>query len=125
MTSDLIDMKSRKHQNSVYRAMKAALKRDRARVNVLPISELGLVQMTRKRTRKSLTSILCEPCFYCEGEGYLVSRHSTQEVVHGAGGIDYHNNSFYVVGGEFKKRLYLTICLRTRTPLSGVGYDTT
>ena len=38
------------------------------------MSELGLMQMTRKRTRKPLTRILCEPCFYCDGEGYLISR---------------------------------------------------
>ena len=46
---DLIDMKSRKHQAAVYKAMKAAVKRDRARTNVLPLSELGLMEMTRQR----------------------------------------------------------------------------
>ena len=40
------------------------------------MSEMGLIQMTRKRTREPLTRILCEPCFYCEGEGYLISRQS-------------------------------------------------
>jgi ribonuclease G len=38
------------------------------------MSELGLMQMTRKRVRRSLTRTLCEPCFYCDGEGYLISR---------------------------------------------------
>lgn len=41
---------------------------------MLPISELGLIEMTRKRTRETLNRMLCEPCFYCEGEGYLQSR---------------------------------------------------
>jgi ribonuclease G len=40
------------------------------------MSEMGLIQMTRKRTREPLTRILCEPCFYCDGEGYIVSRQS-------------------------------------------------
>jgi ribonuclease G len=38
------------------------------------MSDIGLIQMTRKRIKKSLTSMLCEPCFYCDGEGHLVSR---------------------------------------------------
>ena len=38
------------------------------------MSELGLIEMTRKRTRETLNRMLCEPCFYCEGEGYLKSR---------------------------------------------------
>ena len=41
---------------------------------MLPVSELGLIEMTRKRTRETLNRMLCEPCFYCEGEGYLKSR---------------------------------------------------
>lgn len=73
---DFIDMEKKSNQEKVYNAVKDALLRDRSKTHVLPISELGLVQMTRKRTRKSLTRIMCEPCFYCEGEGYLVSRRS-------------------------------------------------
>ena len=55
-------------------ALQDALKKDKSKTNVLPISELGLVQMTRKRIREPLTRTLCEPCFYCEGQGYLLSR---------------------------------------------------
>ena len=40
------------------------------------MSEMGLIQMTRKRTREPLTRLVCEPCFYCDGEGYLISRQS-------------------------------------------------
>ncbi len=70
---DLIDMKSRKHQNQVHRALKNALKRDRARTNVLPISELGLLEMTRQRVEESITSQLMVDCPYCKGRGNVKS----------------------------------------------------
>ena len=70
---DLIDMRSRKHQNSVYRALKAALKRDRARTHVLPISELGLLEMTRQRVEESLLSAMYVECPYCHGRGRVKS----------------------------------------------------
>ena len=73
---DFIDMEKKNHQEKVFSALKEAVHRDRSKTHILPISELGLVQMTRKRIRKSLTSTLCEPCFYCEGEGHLISRKS-------------------------------------------------
>ncbi len=71
---DFIDMEKKSNQEKVFNALKEALKKDRSKTHVLPISELGLIQMTRKRIRKPLTRILCEPCFYCEGEGYLISK---------------------------------------------------
>jgi len=71
---DFIDMEKKSNQEKVFNALREALKKDRSKTHVLPISEMGLIQMTRKRTRNSLNSILCEPCFYCEGEGYLLSR---------------------------------------------------
>ena len=70
---DLIDMKSRKHQAAVYKAMKAAVKRDRARTNVLPLSELGLMEMTRQRQEESLLSQTYETCPYCRGHGVIQS----------------------------------------------------
>lgn len=70
---DLIDMKSRKHQNAVYRTMKTALKRDRARTNVLQISELGLMEMTRQRAQQSLLSSMVIDCPYCHGRGNVRS----------------------------------------------------
>ncbi|MGD8297716.1 MAG: ribonuclease E/G, partial [Desulfobacterales bacterium] len=73
---DFIDMEKRSNQEKVFNALKEALKKDKSKTHVLPISEMGLIQMTRKRTREPLTRILCEPCFYCDGEGYLVSRQS-------------------------------------------------
>jgi ribonuclease G len=70
---DLIDMKSRKHQNTVYRAMKTALKRDKARTNVLPISDLGILEMTRQRVEESILSSTYTDCPYCKGRGAVKS----------------------------------------------------
>ena len=71
---DFIDMEKKSNQEKVFNALKEALTKDRSKTHILPISEMGLIQMTRKRIRKPLTRILCEPCFYCDGEGYLISR---------------------------------------------------
>ncbi|QTA88445.1 Rne/Rng family ribonuclease [Desulfonema magnum] len=73
---DFIDMAKKPNQEKVFNALKEALKKDRSKTHILPMSEMGLIQMTRKRIKKSLTRMLCEPCFYCEGEGYLISRQS-------------------------------------------------
>jgi ribonuclease G len=73
---DFIDMEKKTNQEKIFNALKETLKKDKSKTHVLPMSEMGLIQMTRKRTREPLTRILCEPCFYCEGEGYLVSRQS-------------------------------------------------
>ena len=73
---DFIDMEKKANQEKVFNALREALKKDRSKTHVLPISEMGLVQMTRKRIRKSLNRMLCEPCFYCDGEGYLISKQS-------------------------------------------------
>ena len=73
---DLIDMESSGNREKTYRALQDALRADKARTNILKISELGLVEMTRKRTRENLVQTLCEPCSYCEGRGYVLSRES-------------------------------------------------
>ena len=70
---DLIDMKSRQHQRKVCRALKDALKRDRARTNVLEISELGLLEMSRQRQDSSILSQLTSTCPYCQGHGLVKS----------------------------------------------------
>ncbi|MFA5582888.1 MAG: ribonuclease E/G, partial [Bacteriovoracaceae bacterium] len=70
---DFIDMEKEDHRNQVYSALLEALKKDRSKTNVLPISGLGLVEMTRKRTRDTLTRTMCEPCPYCEGVGRVKS----------------------------------------------------
>ncbi|MFP3981619.1 MAG: ribonuclease E/G [Desulfobacterales bacterium] len=71
---DFIDMESKTDQEKVYNTLREALSRDKAKTNVLPMSDMGLIQMTRKRVVKSLPRMMCEPCFYCEGEGMLLSR---------------------------------------------------
>ena len=70
---DFIDMEKLEHRETVYNHLMDALKKDRSKTNVLPISGLGLVEMTRKRTRDTLTRVLCEPCPYCEGTGRVKS----------------------------------------------------
>lgn len=66
---DFIDMKSEDHRAQVLRALEKELRRDSARSQVYSFSPLGLVEMTRKRTRESLGHILCEPCPVCDGRG--------------------------------------------------------
>jgi ribonuclease G len=71
---DFIDMDKEQNREKVMRAFEEALKNDKAKANVTKISELGLVEMTRKRTRESLGRMLTEPCPYCEGKGYIKSK---------------------------------------------------
>jgi len=70
---DFIDMEKEEHRQQVYSALLEALKKDRSKTNVLPISGLGLVEMTRKRTRDTLIRTMCVPCPYCEGVGRIKS----------------------------------------------------
>jgi ribonuclease G len=70
---DFIDMESQDHRDAVLAEFRKALARDRTRVTVNGFSQLGLVEMTRKRTRESLAHILCEPCPVCAGRGELKS----------------------------------------------------
>ncbi len=66
---DFIDMESAEHRNAVLDEFKKALARDRTRITVNGFSALGLVEMTRKRTRESLAHVLCESCPTCQGRG--------------------------------------------------------
>jgi ribonuclease G len=70
---DFIDMEREEHRQQVFRALKKALAEDKARTNVLEISELGLVEMTRKRVRQDLQSVFCAPCPTCKGSGVVKS----------------------------------------------------
>ena len=69
-------MEKKSNQETVFNALNEALLEDKSKAHVLPLSEMGLIQMTRKRTREPLTRIMCEPCYYCDGEGYIVSKQS-------------------------------------------------
>jgi len=66
---DLIDMEDAEHKRQVLRSLEKYLERDHARTHISGVSALGLVEMTRKRTRESLGHILCEPCPVCKGRG--------------------------------------------------------
>lgn len=68
---DFIDMENNEHRNQVLAELKKTLARDRTKVSVSGFSALGLVEMTRKRTRESLAHILCEPCPACAGKGQV------------------------------------------------------
>jgi ribonuclease G len=70
---DFIDMEAPEHREQVYRALKRALAEDKARTNVLEISELGLVEMTRKRVRQDLRALLSTQCPTCKGSGVTKS----------------------------------------------------
>ena len=68
---DFIDMDTEEHKHAVLGEFRKALARDRTRMTVNGFTQLGLVEMTRKRTRESLAHVLCEPCPVCEGRGEL------------------------------------------------------
>ncbi len=68
---DFIDMENAEHRSAVLAELNRALDRDRTRLTVNGFTQLGLVEMTRKRTRESLAHVLCEPCPICKGRGEL------------------------------------------------------
>jgi ribonuclease G len=70
---DFIDMKSRRDQQSVYQRMKEGLRRDKAKTHVLPISQLGLLEMTRQRHSESVHAAVYDDCPYCKGRGKVKS----------------------------------------------------
>jgi len=83
---DFIDMSDEEHRRQVLRALEKALERDRSRTSVSEVSALGLVEMTRKRTRESLEQVLCEECPTCEGRGTQKTRETvgfeiTREII--------------------------------------------
>ncbi len=74
---DFIDMTDAEHKRQVLRALEKCLARDHAKTHISEVSSLGLVEMTRKRTRESLEHILCEPCPCCSGRGSLKTAETT------------------------------------------------
>ena len=94
---DFIDMKKQAHKEKVMAKIHKAMEKDKSPINVLPLTELGLVQMTRKRTRRNIVRTLCEPCFYCNGDGYLLSGTSICHKIY----IELANESFDIMGDSF------------------------
>ncbi len=70
---DFIDMQSRRNQREVLRRLKEALRKDKAKTNILPISDLGLVEMTRQRTKETTSDVLYQDCPSCRGNGLVKS----------------------------------------------------
>jgi ribonuclease G len=86
---DFIDMQDEEHRRQVLRALEKATEKDHAKLSITGVSELGLVQMTRKRTRESLSRVLCETCPACQGRGIQKSAESVcyeilREILRGA-----------------------------------------
>jgi ribonuclease G len=73
---DFIDMDNPEHRGAVFEEFKKALARDHTRISVNDFSPLGLIEMTRKRTRESLAHVLCEPCPTCQGRGEVKTAQS-------------------------------------------------
>jgi ribonuclease G len=73
---DFIDMRRRRNQHKVVEALQRAVRNDRAKIKILPITRLGLVEMTRERRRESLLSLLTEACSECQGSGRVLSAES-------------------------------------------------
>jgi ribonuclease G len=91
---DFIDMQEEEHRRQVLQALEKALATDHARTNVSTVSPLGLVEMTRKRTRESLAHQLCAPCAACEGRGYVKTAETVcyeifREILRQAGQFDF------------------------------------
>jgi ribonuclease G len=70
---DFIDMDKQFNRERVFQALKEVLRYDKGKTKVLPMSELGLIEMTRKRTRDNIDRLMRSPCFYCQGQGFLLS----------------------------------------------------
>jgi len=73
---DFIDMENPEHRNAVLEELRRAVARDRTRITLNGFTALGLVEMTRKRTRESLAHVLCQPCPACAGRGEVRTPHT-------------------------------------------------
>jgi ribonuclease G len=73
---DFIDMERKESREQVFQTLVETLKKDRIKTFAYPISEIGVVQLTRKRTRHNVVSLMSETCPNCEGSGYIKSRYT-------------------------------------------------
>lgn len=100
---DFIDMKDPEHERQVLRTLEKALEKDHAKTSITGVSDLGLVEMTRKRTRESLGQMLCEPCPLCSGRGQVKSAETVcyeifREILREARAYD--NDKFLVLASQ-------------------------
>ncbi|MDI1300635.1 MAG: ribonuclease G [bacterium] len=101
---DFIDMEEIEHRQQVLRALEKMLARDHAKTKITQVSELGLVEMTRKRTRESLEHLLCETCSVCQGRGTVKTAETVcyeifREILREARAYD-AANGYRVVGSQ-------------------------
>ncbi|MFC1889516.1 ribonuclease E/G [Thermodesulfobacteriota bacterium] len=108
---DFIDMEKESNREKVFNTLIEALKADKARTNILKLSNLGLVEMTRKRTRESIVQSLCEACPYCEGRGYIKSMPTVCHEI------------FREIRREAKRSKNKRITLRVHPEVSDLLYD--
>ncbi|VUD59905.1 Ribonuclease G [Thalassocella blandensis] len=100
---DFIDMKEEENKRQVLRTLEKCMEKDRAKTSITGVSELGLVEMTRKRTRESLGQVLCETCPVCQGRGSLKSAETVcyeifREILREA--RTYENDKFLVLASQ-------------------------
>ncbi len=108
---DFIDMKSRKDQQSVYQRMKDRMRRDKAKTHILPISPLGLMEMTRQRAHESISGSVYTTCPYCNGRGKVKSAMSMSVEIQ----RELHRvMKFYVDVHEIRVQLHPTVMERLR-----------
>lgn len=119
---DFIDMEEPSHQRRVFEILELSLKRDRARTKALPISEIGLVEMTRQRMRKSLESASYQPCYYCRGKGLVKS--PTTVSIHVLRKIERHLAQAELKRAtRGKKEIFVAVHHQVASELIGGGKD--
>ncbi len=98
---DFIDMEKPESRDKVFKAFTDIMKKDRAKSTIYNISELGIVQMTRKRVRDSLGRVLCDQCPYCEGRGFIKStRTITYEIFRKLKKISPHSGATVIINAN-------------------------
>lgn len=102
---DFIDMLDQEHQRQVMRMLEKVLERDHAKTNIIGMSELGLVEMTRKRTRESLQQVVCESCPECDGRGSVKTAETVcyevlREILRQARAYSDSSRSFLVLASQ-------------------------
>lgn len=98
---DFIDMEKEENKTRIFEELKDVFKNDKSKTNILPMSEIGLIQMTRKRVRKSLNKILCENCPNCSGDGFILSKKTMVQKIY----REIRRHSCDITGSEFIVRV--------------------
>lgn len=99
---DFIDMESEENKTRIFEELREVFKNDKSKTNILPMSEIGLIQMTRKRVRKSLNKIICENCPNCSGDGFILSKKTMVQKIY----REIRRHSCDITGSEFIVRVH-------------------